>query len=100
MKQYPWKFKLCREGIEWGQSEKTLGTNRYFYYFKIGLMDKEMRGAYSEFDNDTYIRKIWGLQTIGLHKFWYDCPHAQLNLYYFVIYWSTPWTNMPKDYWK
>ena len=100
MKQYPWKFKLCKEGIEWYQTEKTLGTDRYFYYFKVGLMDKEMRKAYVEFsEEDGWMRKIWGWPNFGLHKFWYDCPHAQLNLYWIVFYWSTQWTNMPKDYW-
>lgn len=100
MKQYPWKFKLDRTGIEWGQSEKTLGSNNYFYYFRWGVMDKEMRDAYREFKDDTYVRKVFGAQLFGIHKFWYDCPHAQLNLYYMVFYWSTPWTRMPKDYWN
>lgn len=100
MKQYPWKFKLRKEGIEWWQSEKILGSDRYFYYFKIGLMDKDMRWAYRQFKEDTHVRKVLGFQTFGLHKFWYDCPHAQLNLYFLTIYWSTPWTTMPKDYWN
>ncbi len=100
MKQYPWKFKLDWTGIEWWQSEKTLGTNHYFYYFRWGLMDKDMRDAYREFENDTHVRKVFGLPNFGLHKFWYDCPHAQLNLYFFTIYWSTQWTNMPTDYWN
>lgn len=99
MKQYPWRFKLCKEGIEWWQSEKTLGSKNYFYYFKIGLMDKDMRNAYLEFHDDGHVRKVFGLQTVGLHKFWYDGPHAQLNLYWIIFYWSTPWTTMPKDYW-
>ena len=98
MKQYPWKFKLSRRGIRWWQSEKTLGTARYFYYFKWGLIDKEMRDAYREIDVDQHLVLVFGKPLFGLHKFWYDCPHAQLNLYYFVLYWSTPWTNMPKDY--
>ena len=103
MKQYPWKFKLCWKdelGIEWYQTEKTLGTNRYFCYFKVGLMGKDMRDAYRESVNDGYIKKVFGWPTIGLHKFWYDCPHAQLNLHFIVFYWSTQWTNMPKDYHK
>jgi hypothetical protein len=102
VKQYPRKFKLCWNGelgIEWGQSERTLGTNHYFYYFKVGLLDKEMRDAYREFKEDSHIRKVFGFQNFGLHKFWYDCPHAQLNLFFIVFYWSTYWTNMPKDYW-
>ena len=32
MKQYPYKFKLRWNGIEWGQSEVTLGSGTYFYY--------------------------------------------------------------------
>jgi len=97
MKQYPWKFKLARNGIRWWQTEKTLGTNRYFYYFKWGLIDKKMRNAYREIDVDDYLILIFGKPLIGLHKFWYDCPHAQLNLYYVVLYWSTPWTSMPRN---
>lgn len=63
-------------------------------------MNKEMRDAYIEFsEDDGWMRKIWGWPNFGLHKFWHDCPHAQLNLYFIVFYWSTQWTNMPKDYW-
>ena len=100
VKQYPWKFRFVKEGIEWYQTEKTLGSDWYAYYFKVGLMDKKMRDAYIEFsEEDGWMRKIWGWPNIGLHKFWHDCPHAQLNLYFIVFYWSTQWTNMPKDYW-
>jgi hypothetical protein len=97
VKQYPWKFKLNWTGVQWGQSEVTLGSDRYFYYFQWGLVDRNMRAAFRE---TAHVRKVFGTQLFGIHKFWYDCPHAQLNLYYFVIYWSTPWTNMPNDYWK
>lgn len=97
-KQYPFKFKLDRTGIEWWQSEVTLGSDRYFYYFRWGLMDKDMRQAYRDSVGDNYVKLVWGWSTIGLVKFWYDCPHAQLNLHFFNFYWSTPWTNMPKDY--
>lgn len=100
MKQYPWKFKLCRDGIEWYQTEKTLGSNDYFYYFKFARMDKETREATQTFKGDTWYRRVFGCQTIGLHKFWHDCPHAQLNLHYITIYWSTQWTTIPKNYWK
>lgn len=100
MKQYPWKFKLCRNGIEWYQTEKTLGTNHYFYYFKIWWMGADTRAAWKEEDGDGWLRKVFGWKTVGLHKFWYDCPHAQLNLHWIVIGWSTQRTNMPKDYWK
>lgn len=99
-KQYPWKFKLVREGIEWYQTEKTLGSDRYFCYFKVGLMDKKMRDAFIFSENNGWTHRIWGWPNFGLHKFWYDHPHAQLNLYFIVFYWSTQWTNMPKDYWK
>lgn len=102
VKQYPWKFKLCWKGelgIEWYQTEKTLGSDWYGCYFKVGLVDKEMRQAYREFKDDSWMRKVWGFPNFGLHKFWHDCPHAQLNLYFIVFYWSTQWTTMPKDYW-
>lgn len=98
MKQYPWKFKLCKDGIEWYQTEKTLGSDHYFYYFKVGLMDAEMRNAYRKFENDNWLEKVFGWQNFGLHRFWYDCPHAQLNLYYINFYWSTQWTTPPKEY--
>lgn len=100
-KQYPWKFKLCWKdglGVEWYQTEKTLGSDWYAYYFKVGLVDKDMRDAMRTFKSDSWMRKIWGFENFGFHKFWHDCPHAQLNLYFIVFYWSTQWTIMPKDY--
>jgi hypothetical protein len=97
MKQYPWKFKLRSNGIEWYQTEKTLGSDHYFYYFKVDWMNKENRDANRESVKDKWIKIIFGTPTIGLHKFWYDCPHAQLNLYWIVFYWSTQWTTIPKD---
>lgn len=103
MKQYPWKFKLCWKdglGVEWYQTESTLGSDWYGCYFKVGLVDKEMRKAMREFKSDSWMRKIWGFENFGFHKFWHDCPHAQLNLYFIVFYWSTQWTTMPKDYWN
>lgn len=100
MKQYPWKFKLFWNGIEWYQTEATLGSNWYAYYFKVDWMDKDMRDAYREFQDDKWFIKVFGWQTFGLHKFWHDCPHAQLNLHFITVYWSTQWTNMPKDYHK
>ena len=100
MKQYPWNFKLCYDGIEWYQTEKTLGSDDYFYYFKFALMNKGTRDALRKVDSNGYFKKVFGTPCFGLLKFWYDCPHAQLNLYFFTIYWSTQWTNMPKDYWK
>ncbi len=99
MKQYPWKFKLCWDGIEWYQTEKTLGSDHYFYYFKVDWIDKETRDAWRKraLEWPPYGKTIFGTPTIGLHKFWYDGPHAQLNLYWIVFYWSTQWTTMPKD---
>lgn len=97
MKQYPYKFKLHKTGIEWWQSEITLGSNRYFYYFKVGFINQDMRDAYRELKDNSYVRRVFGTHLFGLHKFWHDCPHAQLNLYCFCCYWSTPWTRMPKD---
>lgn len=89
MKQYWWKFRFRGFGIEYWQSEKILNTNRYFYYFFIDLMDKEMRDAWRE-EKKEYPN---GAGVWGLHKFWYDCPHAQLNLYFICIGWSSPWTT-------
>lgn len=98
MKQYPWNFKLVYNGIEWYQTEKTLGSDHYFYYFKVGLMNEDMRNAYRELETDPWFEKVFGFQTLGLHRFWYDCPHAQLNLYYVCFYWSTQWTKPPQKY--
>jgi hypothetical protein len=98
MKQYPWKFKLCWDGIEWYQTEVTLNSDYYFYYFKVDWMNKQNRDNYHEIaKNEKYWKTIFGTPTIGLHKCWYDCPHAQLNLHWIVFYWSTQWTTMPKD---
>ena len=83
MKQYPWKFKLGWDGIEWGKSEVTLDSDLYFYYFKWGLIDKEQREAMKSLK--------WPL--VGISKTWYDGPHAQLSLYFFGFHWSTPWTS-------
>ncbi len=83
MKQYPWKFKLERDGIEWWQSDVTLGTDHYFYYFKWDWISKTGREA----------RKKLKWKTFGINRFWHDGPHAQLDLYFFCFYWSTPWTK-------
>jgi hypothetical protein len=98
MKQYPWKFKLSWDGIEWWQSEVTVGSDNYFYYFHWGWMDKEMRKECSDFEKDSWFEKSFGFQNFGLHRFWYDCPHAQLNLYFIFFCWSTPWTKPPTKY--
>lgn len=101
IKQYPWKFKLSKWQIEWWQSEVTLGSDRYFYYIRVDRMGKKMRDAWCQDDDpyDTWMQSVFGGKTIGLHKFWHDCPHAQLNLYWFCIGWSTPWTTIPEDFW-
>lgn len=104
-KQYPWKFKIDFKNcmIEWYQTEKTLGTDNYFCYFTVSWMSKKARDAWRKdklFNDGTWMKKIFGSGLVGLHKFWYDCPHAQLNLYFICIAWSTQWTTVPEDYWK
>ena len=84
MKQYPYKFKLAWDGIEWWQSDITLGTDHYFYYFKRDWTSKKGREA----------RKKLKWNLVGINKFWHDGPHAQLDLYFFCFYWSTPWTKV------
>jgi hypothetical protein len=100
MKDYFRKFKLSWNGIEWGQSSITFGTNRYFYYFKWGFMSKEMRDSFSNDGIESWMEKVFGWPNFGLYRYWYDCPHAQLNLYYFCFYWSTYWTKPPKSFLK
>lgn len=102
MKQYPYKFKISKWQIEWWQSEKTLNTDCYFYYISINRMNKKTRDAWRKEDiiKQSWVRRIFGGSAVGLHKFWYDGIHAQLNVYWFCITWSTPWTTVPKDFWK
>lgn len=90
MKQYPWKMKIRWDGIDWWQSEKTLDTDYYFYYFKWDWISKEGREA----------RKKLKWKLFGINKFWYDGPHVQLDLYFFCFYWTTPYTSWNKDDWK
>jgi hypothetical protein len=79
MKQYPWKFKLRWDCIKWLQSEKTLGTNRYFYYFYWwNWLQKKHR--------------YWGFE-----QFYYDGPHNTFGFWFFNISWQTPWTKIVKD---
>jgi hypothetical protein len=79
MKQYPWKFELKRDGIEWWQSEKTLGTDYCFYYFYWwNWLSKDARS--------------WGFEQI-----YYDGPHNVFNFWFFNISWSTPWTKVVKE---
>lgn len=78
MKQYPWKFKLKWDGIEWWQSEVTLDTDTYFYYvYWWNFLEKE----------DRYF---------GFDYFYYDGPHRNFGLWFFNISWSTPWTKFKK----
>jgi hypothetical protein len=79
MKQYPWKFKLRWDGIEWWQSEKTLNTGSYFYYV-----------YWFNFINDKQYRKL------GFDYMYYDGPHRAFVLWWFNITWSTPWTKVEK----
>jgi hypothetical protein len=100
MKQYPLKFELSRNGIEWYQTEKTLGSDRYFHYFKIFKFTEEDRKNLKEFGDDKHFKIIFGNSVFGLMKFWHDCPHVVLNLYFITICWSTQWTRLPKNYWR
>lgn len=81
-------IKISKYLIEWGQSEITKGTDRYFYYFGIDFIDKDTRKAYRDLDFTLF----------GINRFWYDGPHAQLNLYFICFYWSTYWTKSPKEF--
>ena len=79
MKQYPWKFKLRWNCIEWWQSEVTLGTDTYFYY--IYWFDRI----------ETPENRKWGFDYM-----YYDGPHIALCLWFYCITWSTPWTKVRK----
>ena len=80
MKQYPWKFKLRWNCIEWWQSEKTLDTDEYFYYFYWfdWIEKKENR-------------------FLGYEYMYYDGPHVSLGLWWVCMTWSTPWTKVRKE---
>jgi len=100
MKQYPFKFKLSKWSLEYWQSENMLGSEDYAYYIRIYKMGKKTREAWAKEKINTRISKLFRTNSIGLHYFWHDTIHAQLNLYYFCISWSSPWTKVPKDFWK
>ena len=76
MKQYPWKFKLTWGGIEWWQSEVTLGSDCYFYYFFWA-------SPISEPEN-----RMWGYDYI-----YYDGPHHMFCFWFFSVNWSLPWSK-------
>ena len=76
MKQYPWKFKLRWNSIEWGQSEETLRTDYYFYWFDW-IEKKENR-------------------FLGYEYMYYDGPHVALCFWWVCVTWSTPWTKVKK----
>jgi hypothetical protein len=79
MKQYPFKFKLKWDGIEWWQSKVTLGSDHYFYYiYWWNWLPKEYRS--------------WGFE-----QMYYDGPHNMFNFWFFNISWSTPLTKVRKD---
>ena len=79
MKQYPFKFKLRWNGIEWWQTEKTLGSDTYFYYF-------------CWFDRiETRENRFLGYDYI-----YYDGPHVALGFWWVCMTWSTPWTKVRK----
>lgn len=80
MKQYPCKFKLCWNGIEWGQSEVTLGSGVYFYYIYWFDLISERKN-----------RKI------GFDYLYNDGPHYMVCFWWFCVCWSTPWTKIKVD---
>ena len=101
MKQYPLKFKLTKNGISWGQSEVTLNTDIYFYYFEIHKFTKEDRkNLMDSVKKYGDLQMSFGFPLFGLYKVFHDDIHAVLNLYFVSICWSTQWTTIPKDYWK
>ena len=77
VKQYPWKFKLRWNCIEWWQSEVTLGTDTYFYY--IYWFD------WIEIPEN----RMWGYDYM-----YYDGPHKMFCFWWFCIAWSTPWSKL------
>ena len=79
MKQYPWKFKLKWDGIEWWQSEVTLNSESYFYYFYWwNWLPRKYR--------------FWGFDQV-----YYDGPNNTFGFWFFNISWSTPWTKVRKE---
>lgn len=89
------KIQIDKNGLEikWGFSfikPEYRKSGNEPYYLGIGLTSKKDRAAWTK----------EGWSNIKLIKFWYDTIHANLRLYFIDIYWSTPWTTTPKDFWK
>jgi hypothetical protein len=99
MKHYPWKFKIARDGIEWHKIQYEDGASIYCFYFMWSWMRRSNREAWRKVPLQGF-NKVIGTNLFGLHKTWYDGPHAVLTLYFIQFSWSTPWTTVPKDFWK
>jgi hypothetical protein len=83
-------MKLSKDEIRWGHYWlKPEHRNKGYepFYFMWFLIEPEMRAALRESN----------MKLFGLNTFWYDHPHAQLNLYFFGFGWSTPWTKIRKE---
>jgi hypothetical protein len=79
-------MKIYKDEIKWGTRWLKPEHRRKGYepfYFMWFLLFKEDRDALKEVN----------MKRIGISRFWYDQPHAQLNLWFFGFAWSTPWTK-------
>tara|TARA_R110000851_G_scaffold286055_1_gene439916 strand:+ start:83 stop:331 length:249 start_codon:yes stop_codon:yes gene_type:complete len=80
-------MKIYKDEIKWGHywlKPEYRGKGLEPFYFMWFLLSKEDRDALRSVD----------MKTFGIVKFWYDHPHAQLNLWFFGFAWSTQWTKM------
>jgi hypothetical protein len=77
------EFERDRISITWG------GPERDWYYWML-IWNKD-RTFYN--DDKKMNDRRWGFD-----RFWYDCPHVQLKLWYFTIGWSTQWTSAPSEF--
>lgn len=92
-------MKISWDGIEFGKSylkPEYRDIMHEPYYFKWGYMDSEMRKTFRQEAKE----KPGMPGSFGLYKYWYDCPHAQLNLGIICFYWSTPWTTYDRSKWE
>lgn len=53
-------------------------------------------------ERDDWYYVTWGWnaplqRAFRFYRTWYDCPHAGVELWFFGISWSTPWTLPPLD---